>query len=199
MAIIGCSYVKVAKYAASGTTVTYTNPAIIAKLVRLSITLDSGSENDFYADNTIDETDNAFGGGSLEIETNDLTNEASKLILGLASASLSSISGVTDEGVEEIIFDDRQITPYLGFGAVIKHKRAGAYVFTGVVLPKIMFNIPEDAAETQGQSISWQTPTLSARIMKDDTAYHAWKMKATFSTEAQAIAYVNAKTGGVAA
>lgn len=199
MAIIGCSYVKVAKYANSGTTVTYTNPAIIAKLVRLSITLDSGSENDFCADNTIDETDNAFGGGNLEIETNDLTNEASKTILGLASAALSSITGITDADVEEIIFDDRQVTPYLGFGAVIKHKRNGAYVWTGVVLPKIMFNIPEDAAETQGQSISWQTHTLSARIMKDDTAYHAWKMKATFTTEAQAIAYVNAKTGGVAA
>lgn len=199
MAIIGCSYVKVANYANSGTTVTYTNPAIIAKLVRMSITLDSGSENDFYADNAVDETDNAFGGGNLEIETNDLTTEASKLILGVASASLSSISGVTDDDVEEIIFDDRQITPYLGFGAVIKHKRNGAYVFTGVVLPKIMFNIPEDAAETQGQSISWQTPTLSARIMKDDSAYHAWKMKATFSTESQAIAYVNAKTGGVPA
>lgn len=199
MAIIGCSYVKVAKYAANGTTVTYTNPAIIAKLVRLSITLDSGSENDFYADNAVDETDNAFGGGNLEVETNDLTNEASKLILGLASAAVSSVDGVTDTDVEEIVFDDRQVTPYLGFGAVIKHKRAGAYVWTGIVLPKIMFNIPEDAAETQGQSISWQTPTLSARIMKDDTEYHAWKRKATFTTESQAIAYVNAKTGGVAA
>lgn len=198
MAIIGCSYVKVAKYANSGATVTYSDPAIIAKLVRLNISLDSGSDNDFYADNGVDETDNAFQGGSVELETNDLTNEASKLILGLASESISSITGVTDEGVEEIVFDDRQSTPYLGLGVVVKHKRGGVYVYTGLVLTKVMFQIPADAAETQGKTISWQTPTINATILKDDTEYHAWKKKATFTTESQALAYINARTGGVA-
>lgn len=199
MAIVGCSYVKVAKYNASGNTVTYTNPAIIAKLVRMSIALDSGSGNDFYADNAVDETDNNFQGGTVSLGTNDLTNEASKTILGLIAQALSEMDGITDTDVEEIIFDDRQQTPYLGLGMVIKHKRNGAFVWTGLVLTKVMFDIPEDAAETQGKTISWQTPTITARILKDDTEYHAWKRKATFTSESQAIAYVNALTGGVAA
>lgn len=199
MAIIGCSHVKVAKYANSGTTVNYSNPAIIAKLVRININLDSASDNDFFADNSIDETDDAFQGGTVEMETNDLTNEASALILGLATEPLSSITGITDEDVEEIVFDDRQNTPYIGLGVVIKHKRAGAYVYTGLVLPKIMFNIPADAAETQGKTISWQKPTITAKILKDDTVNHAWKKKATFTTEVQALAYINARTGGAPA
>ena len=199
MAIIGCSYVKVAKYANSGTTVSYSDPAIIAKLVRINVNLDSANDNDFRADNGVDETDNTFQGGTVELETNDLTNEASALILGLASDEITGITGITDEGVEEIVFDDRQNTPYIGMGVVIKHKRNGAYVYTGLVLTKIMFNIPADAAETQGKTISWQTPTITAKILKDDTANHAWKKKATFTTEAQALAYINARTGGVAA
>lgn len=199
MAIIGCSCVKVAKYANSGTTVTYSNPAIIAKLVRLNINLDSASDNDFYADNGIDESDNAFQGGTVELVTNDLTNEASALILGLETEELTGITGITDENAEEIVFDDRQNTPYLGLGVVIKHKRNGAYVYTGLVMTKIMFQIPADAAETQGKTVSWQTPTITAKILKDDTANHAWKKKATFTTEAQALAYINARTGGAAA
>lgn len=199
MAVIGCSYVKVAKYTASGNTVTYSDPAMIAKLVRVNISLDDNNDNDFRADNDVDETDNTFQGGTVEIGTNDLTNEASALILGLASDEITGITGITDEGVEEIVFDDRQNTPYLGLGVVIKHKRNGAYVYTGLVLTKIMFKIPADAAETQGKTISWQTPTITAKIQKDDTLNHAWKKKATFSTEAQALAYINARTGGVAA
>ena len=62
-----------------------------------------------------------------------------------------------------------------------------------------MFKIPGDSVETQGKNINWQTPQLTGTIMKDDTAAHNWKRKATFTTEAQAIIYVNARTGGVPA
>lgn len=198
MAIIGCSYLRVAKYNCSNGVVTYTNPAIIAKLVRIRIELESGNDNDFYADNSIDESDKAFAGGKFTIGTNDLTNEASETILGVVSQTLEEITGVTDANVEELIFDDQQNTPELGIGVVIKHKRGGANAWTGLILTRTMFNIPAEEAETQGKTISWQTPTLEGTIMKDESEHHMWKRKATFTTESQAIAYVNARLGGAA-
>ena len=191
MAIVGCSYFKGGIYNNNNGAITYSNQAIIAKLVRMAINLDDGQDNDFYADNAVDETDNTFAGGNYEVVTNDLTDAMSALILGLQEAMLSSITGVTDEGVKEIIFDDRQNTPYMGVGNVVKHKRGGAFVYTAIVLTKIQFKTPADSWETQGKSISWQTPTIQATIMKDDSTYHAWKRVATFTTEAQAIAYIN--------
>lgn len=191
MAIIGCSYLKYAKYTESGGAVTYSNGGTAAKLVRLNISLDSSSDNDFYADNAIDETDTQFAGGTLTVGTNDLTDAVAKVILGLQSAALTSITGITDADAEEIIFDNRQLTPYLGLGMVVKHKRSGATAWTGIVLTKTLFQVPADAAETQGKTINWQTPELTATIMRDDTANQTWKRQATFTTEAQAIAYIN--------
>lgn len=192
MAIVGCSYFKGGIYNNNNGVITYSNQAVIAKLVRMSIELDDSQDNDFYADNAVDETDNTFAGGKYEVITNDLTDAMSALILGLQENALSSIDGITDTGVKEVIFDDRQNTPYMGVGNVVKHKRGGSFVYTAIVLPKIQFKTPADSWETQGKTISWQTPTIKATIMKDDSEHHAWKRIATFTTEAQAIAYINA-------
>ena len=191
MAIVGCSYVKGGIYNNNNGTVTYSNQTVIAKLVHMQLSLDDQDDNDFNADNTVDETDSQFGGGTYELKTNDLTDEMSALILGLQTNPLTGITGVTDVGVKEVIFDERQNTPYMGIGNVVKHKRGGTYFYRAVVLTKIMFKIPEEDWETQGKTISWQTPTIKARVMRDDTTYHKWKRQATFTTEAQAIAYVN--------
>lgn len=102
---------------------------------------------------------------------------------------------MTDTSVKELVYDDTQVTPYLGVGFIIKKKVNGAYKWRGVVLPKIMFSVPEDAATTQGESIEWQTPELTGAIMRDDSATHAWKKEATFTSEAQAEAYIKARLG----
>ena len=90
----------------------------------------------------------------------------------------------------ELIYDDTQNTPYLGVGFIVKKKVDGAIKWRGIVLTKVMFSIPADAATTQGESIEWQVPELSATIMRDDSATHMWKREATFTTEAQAEAYI---------
>ena len=56
-----------------------------------------------------------------------------------------------------------------------------------------MLAVPNDAATTQGETIEWQTPQLTGTIMRDDSAKHAWKREATFTTEAQAEAYIKAR------
>lgn len=97
---------------------------------------------------------------------------------------------MTDESVQELIYDETQSTPYLGVGFIVKKVVSGITKWRGVVLTKVMFSVPNDAATTQGESIEWQVPELSATIMRDDSATHMWKREATFTTEAQAEAYI---------
>ena len=193
MAIIGCSYLKYAKYAESQGTVSYSEGGTAAKLVSVDVSLDSSTDNDFYADNSVDETDRVFAGGTITVQTNDLTDAVSKVLLGLQEASIGTITGITDSGVKEYYFDDRQVIPYLGIGMVIKHQRSGAAAWTAILLNKVQFAVPNDAAETQGQSISWQTVELTGSIMRDDSANRCWKQMATFTTEAQAVLWLNSK------
>lgn len=195
MAIIGCSYLKYAKYNFNGT-VNYSDGGTAAKLTSVNLALDTSTDNDFYADNAVDETDNVFAGGTLTVKTNDLTDDVSKVLLGLAELALSSsdaIEGNTDTGVKELIYDNTQLIPYLGIGMVIKHKRAGVDAWTGIVLTKVQFSVPADAAETQGKTINWQTPELTGKVFRDDSATRCWKKQATWTTEAQAINYINTR------
>ena len=140
--------------------------------------------------NAIAETDRQFTGGTLTLSTTDLSQEVSKAILGLKEQTVDTIEGITDEDVQELIYDDTQVTPYLGVGFIVKKMVNGVTMWRGIVLTKVMFSIPADAATTQGESIEWQVPELTATIMRDDTATHMWKREATFTTEAQAEAYI---------
>lgn len=190
MATIGLSKPYYAVYSNTGTSVTYASGAVMGKATEANIEIETSDDNNLYGDNAIAETDRQFTGGTLTLSTTDLSQEVSKAILGLTEQALTDITGVTDESVMELIYDDTQNTPYLGVGFIVKKKVDGAIKWRGIVLTKVMFSIPADAATTQGESIEWQVPELSATIMRDDSATHMWKREATFTTEAQAEAYI---------
>lgn len=199
MATIGLSKPFYAVYNNSSGTVTYTAGASMGKATEANIEIETSEDNNLYADNAIAETDRQFTGGTLTLSTDDLSQEVSKAILGLNEQTLGEISGVTDQSVKELIYDNTQVTPYLGIGFIIKKVVGGVTKWRGVMLAKIMFSIPSDAATTQGETIEWQVPTLTATIMRDDSATQVWKREATFTTEAQAEAYIKNRlsiTGG---
>ena len=182
MAVIGLSKPYYGIYSVSGTTVSYADGAVMGITTAANIEIDTTEDNNLYADNAIAETDRSFAGGTLTLSTDDLSQDVAKAILG-----------VTDTSVKELVYDDTQTTPYLGVGFIVKKKVGGAYKWRAVVLSKVMFSVPADAATTQGESIEWQVPELSATIMRDDSETHMWKREATFTTEAQAEAYIKAR------
>lgn len=193
MATIGLSKPYYAKYSNAGSVVTYSAGGVMGKAVEANIEIESSEDNNLYADNTIAETDKTFTGGTLTLTTDELSQEIAKVLLGVTETEITEITGVTDEGANELVWDDDQQTPYLGVGMIIKKMVGGVLKWRAVVLTKVMFNIPADAATTQGESIEWQTPELSGTIMRDDTPKHTWKTEATFTTEAQAEAYIKDK------
>ena len=193
MAIIGVSKPYVAKYSNTNTTVSYTSGQILDKMTEIDISINSAEDNNFYADNSIAESDSSFSGGSVTVNTADLGPEATALVLGITPVPIADISGVTDEDVNELIFDDDQRSPYLGFGCIIKKRVNNVDKWRAIILTKIMLAVPNDAATTQGETIEWQTPQLTGTIMRDDSAKHAWKREATFTTEAQAEAYIKSR------
>lgn len=190
MAIVGLSKPHYAVYNANNGTPTYANGGVLGKATEMNIEIESSEDNNLYADNTVAETDVSFAGGTLTISTDDLSQETSKTILGVKEVALTEIEGVTDEDVKELVFDNTQANPFLGFGAIVKKIVGGVTKWRGIVLAKIQFQVPPDAATTQGESIEWQVPELTATIMRDDSATQVWKREATFTTEAQALAYI---------
>ena len=181
MAVVGVCKPYYAKYTNNSGTVSYSDGGIIGKAVEVSADIETADSNDLYADNAIAESEKTFSSGTLSLTTDDFEQEASKAVLGLK------------EEAKELIYDDDQQTPYLGVGIIIKKIKGGVTKWRALIFTKVQFAVPSDAATTQGESIEWQTAEISGTIMRDDSAKHPWKKEATFTTEAQAEAYIKAR------
>lgn len=195
MATIGVSKPYFGKYVNTDGVITYTDGAIFAKAIEFSASIESGDDNNLYADNGIAESDRSFGGGSISVTTDEISQTAAAAILGITADTITIGAGEDAETVSELVYDDDMAIPDLGFGIIIKKKVSGADKYRAVFFHKIKFNIPEDAATTQGETIEWQTPTIEGVIMRDDSAKHGWKSEVTVDTEATAVAYLKQKLG----
>ena len=190
MATIGVSKPYYAKYNVVDGNVSYSGGGVMGKMTELEISIETSEDNNLYGDNGIAETYRTFSNVTLTASTTDLYQEVDKDLLGVVEQELEEIPGITDTGVKELVFDDSQVTPYLGTGFIIKKMVNHMTRWRAIVLTKVMFSVPSDSATTQGESIEWQVPELSGTIMRDDSETHTWKREATFTTEAQAEVYI---------
>lgn len=182
----GFSLPYVAKYAAAGGTITYSDGQKLARGVSVSIEPESSDDNNFYADNILAESaGTTFTGGDLNLTVDGLLAEAEKLIMGLPTAS-----------GDWMTYDDTQEVPYVGVGFIARYQSDGVVSYVPIILVKCQFNQLSTSAETQEDQISWQTQELTAKIMRGDDVNRRWKRVGTAqTTEAAAEALIKTEFG----
>lgn len=187
----GFSKPFVALYSATGEAVTYSGGIPLARGVEVSLDVEGSSDNDFYADNVIAETDNqAFTSGTVTLTVDGLKAAARKLISGVTTTK-------TVGQVEWDVYDDAAVVPYVGIGFIARYMEDGVTTYAPVILTKCKFSPEGLDAATQEEEIDWQTSELEATIYRDDSTNHAWKMiGADQTTEAAAEAAIAAALGG---
>ena len=186
MATIGLSKPYFAVYSASGNTVTYANGGLFGKATEMNIELNDGGSNILYADNGPAESDNQFSGGTVTITTDELSAAALTTALDMVEESIT-ITGVTTTGAKWLINNDQQNVPYVGVGGIAKKMIGGEIKYVAVVLDKVkLLNIAQSIT-TQGETIEWQTPSVTGDIFRSDKANHDWRRISTpLDTEAEA-------------
>lgn len=189
MPTIGLSRPYVAVYNENGAgKVTYSRGVRAGRAVSWGVTTSSSEGTTFRADNgDAESTGGVFSSGELSLETAELEQLTSSLILGTKFVEMDDGSGGK---VRVQVFDDDMKAPYMGYGIIEKGMVRGAATWRAVILAKIQFDIPEEAATTQKETIEWQTDSIKAKILRDDTATHQWKLDAMFSSESKADAFI---------
>lgn len=190
MAIIGVSKPYYATYTVSNGAVTYSELTSLAKATSAEITMDNADAVVLYADNAAAETANGFSGGILTLGIDELSVQSAAGILGIETESVSSPSGTA------ATMKAGTAAPYLGIGLIVKKQVNNAPKWMGVVLYKVQFQIPGITAETQRETITFQTPELTATVLRDDTADQKWCSWGEFATEADALTWISGKLGG---
>ena len=193
MAVTGLSIPVFGKYTNTNGTVTYSEGKTIGHAISYSVDLTTGEDNNLYGDNMIVESDNGtFQSGTLTLTTSELTPDVSKWLLGLTEKTFT----VDSDSVTEYVYDDSIQPINLGFGVIEQSIINGVTGYQAIVLPKVVSQIPNNSANTRGETIEWQTKEITFSVMRDDTASHQWKIESEiFTTEAAAIAYLEAKLG----
>lgn len=189
MAVIGLKMPVFAKIATQGGGVrpTYSNGKVIAKAVSAELTINTASAV-LYADDAEDERDESFVSGTITFGINDLTYDVEELMFGSKAGSNSETGEIIDAA------DD--IAPEGGFGYYRVKKMGGIKKYEGIWYPRTVFKKANESTSTKGESIAFQTPSLSGTIMRV-YGYNGgvWRERKLFDTEAEAIAYVKGKAG----
>lgn len=185
--ITGFSKPVVALYENASGTISYSGKIALARGVSVELSLETGDTTDFYADNvTAESAGGVFTGGTVNLTVDGLKDAARKLVMGLPNA-------VKVSDVDVFTYDDDQTIPYVGVGFVVRVMENGVTSYVPYVLTKVIFDEDGLSAETQGETIDFQTTELTGHIMRDDSAKHAWKkVGAPQTTESAAEAVITA-------
>lgn len=173
MATIGLSRPYIARYTNAGSSVSYAGGRLLGKATELNIELNDGESNVFYADNGPAESDDRFSGGTASISVDELRPQAYMDALGVTSEPIS-VEGVTTPGAVWLKHNNSQSIPYLGFGGIAKKQINNETKYVGIILHKIKFSNPNQSYTTQGETIEWQTPQLTAQIFRSDDPAANW-------------------------
>lgn len=195
MAIKGLSKPYFAKYNHSAGVVSYTDGGVFGKAIEWGVKVEKSEDKHLHADNGIAETDKGrFLKGELTCTTSGIAPETSRVILGIATKTAT----VNGKQTTVSVYDETTESPDLGFGIIEWHRNNNIDKFRAVVLLRVFFNIPEDAAKTEGESVEWGTPAITASVMRSEAAGNPWKEEAWLDTEADAETYIKEVLGIIA-
>lgn len=165
---------------------------VVGKMIGADVTFNRDT-NKLYSNDAECESDNSITGGTLTLNLDDVSEETEVVILGTVKAS-----DTLNEKQIDVYQEVGDASPYGGFGYVRVRRKEGVISYQANWLHKTQLGISTENAATKGQSITWQTPSLTGPIMavknSDDKKIH-FRDKARFDNEEDAIAWIN-KRGG---
>ncbi|MBQ9839004.1 MAG: hypothetical protein IJO56_05910 [Oscillospiraceae bacterium] len=171
----GFSNPYVAKYAAAGGNVTYTEGMALARGVSVSIDPEVSDDDTFYANNAVAEEETGeFIKGTAKLTVDGLKDAAAQFIFGLPASEEYAVTETLKVKVNK--YGAAAKPPYVGIGVIVRYKSAGVTSYVPTVLKKGRFKLPSTEAKTaEGTGANWQTQDLEAALMRDDSSNNDWK------------------------
>lgn len=189
MATIGLKYPVVGKYSESGGVVSHTDGMVLAKAIQagISITLFGTT---LYADDGLSESDKGFQEGTIDLNIDDLSQDAAKFIFGASEAA----GGVTgDDTTKMLVYKGDDDVPDVGVGFYAPRKKDGVRSYRAIFFTRVKFGYPNETLDTKGEQITYGTPTIQGAIQLDATG--VWKREITVADEAKAVAWLKKQAG----
>ena len=184
MAYIGLKYPVFAPISTEtpGSVPTYGQGLVVGKAIEANVSIEL-SDNPLYADDVIAESDKSFVSGSFTIGVDDISKEVYTTWFGSETQTV--------DGVEEVVDGAGLPSPVGGFGYYRVRRKNGVRSIRAFWYFKTQWGVPSEEAQTKGEQIEWQTPSVEGVIMALDDEKISWRKWADFTSEADAKAWLN--------
>ena len=156
-----------------------------AKAISCSVDVSNNSAV-LYADDAVAESDTSFQSGTVTIGIDDDDQEMMANILGHA---IDAQTGV-------MVRNANDVAPYVGFGRVIVKMVNNVRQYKVEFLYKVKFGEPSQEDNTKGESLEFATSEMEGMVSA--LADGKWSETGTFTTQAEALAYLEGLLGGAA-
>lgn len=190
MAAVGMKYLTFAPITAetAQSAITYGTGIVAEHAISGSVTYNY-DEQSLYGDDKLAEYYKGLTGYDIEIGLTEL-DDALVVLLGIERAATAS-SATTYHMVA-----DNQAAVGVGFMQTLIVNGAKSYV--GYWFHKVSFSINSENAQTKGETVEWQTPTLNGKgwgVELDASNGTQYRERQVFATEAAALAWLKGKAG----
>lgn len=182
MAYIGLAYPTIAKL--DPKTNTYSDGFRMGKAVSVNINTNYNEAN-LPGDNVIAESVKEFRDGTIDLGVTTIPIEAYRTVFG---------HEVTENEDGTVIVDKTDDVPnYVGVGLVKEELVDGKKSYIAMWIKKVLFSESGESATTKGETISFQTPTITGTVLALDDK--TWRERKIFNKESDAFAYIDNKAG----
>lgn len=181
-----CVYSPLTEDEVAGTS-TYGTGKKGRKMIKADVKINT-TKSPLYCDDVLGEYVREFTDGEISVNQDDLTSTMKKDLLGNTT---ETVTVGEETNVEEVHSKDTDTPPLVGFGYIQSKIVDKVRQYRAIFFTKVQFGEPDDSAETKGQNISWQTPTIVGTIMRRNDGN--WKEETTVPTLALAIAWLKGK------
>lgn len=163
---------------------TYGEGFVVGKAVSADKSITTNS-NPLYGDDAVAENDTSFASGTLTLGVTDFgTTKDSNLAV---QAKILGHRIMTVNGAEVLRKAQSDEAPYLGTGYYKTKQINNEKFYEATWLYKTQYQEPSETTNTKGQSVEWQTPTITGNIMLvEGMDGDTWEDTAQFATKQEA-------------
>ena len=194
MAMIGMRHVVAAAFPdgfTEGSAPSYSSGFDVGGAISANLTKTRNTNGDLYYDDALGESDQGLIGINLELGVDDLTEEVLDK-MGILKAVTAGSPAVTT------YYETSANPKALGIGYMRVRRRKGVIKYQAIWIYKMQFTMDSEQAQTKGESIQWQTPTLNGTgfgLQIDSSNDLTFREIRVFDSVSDAASWLDTKAG----
>lgn len=173
---VGLAHAVVAKLDISKNT--YGESVVLGEAIGLDIE-PQYKEAEKYGDNKQISKRKRFKNAKVSLETSTIPLKGQTVLFG----------HTTSEETKEITYNVNDNNNYVGLGVYVTEEVDGVDKYSAMFMYKVKFAEGKEAYETEGDSITYQTPSIDGEALGN--AAGDWRKRRQFDTEEEAIEWIN--------